>query len=55
MALLGLLGLRDKVPFLAARAEIYGTLMVLFLFPLGNLIVAAQIVFVCPRRSTGIF
>lgn len=42
-----LLGLRDKVPFLAARAEIYGNLMILFLFPLGNLIVAAQIVFVC--------
>ena len=35
-----LLGLRDKVPFLAARAEIYGNLMILFLFPLGNLIVA---------------
>ncbi|HEY8082537.1 MAG TPA: DUF3556 domain-containing protein [Solirubrobacterales bacterium] len=47
LALLGLLGLRDKVPFLAARAEIYGNLMILFLFPLGNMIVAAQIVFVC--------
>ncbi|HEY5052582.1 MAG TPA: DUF3556 domain-containing protein, partial [Solirubrobacterales bacterium] len=35
------------VPFLAARAEIYGNLMILFLFPLGNMIVAAQIVFVC--------
>jgi hypothetical protein len=42
-----LLGLRDKVPFLAARAEVYGNLMILFLFPLSNLIVAAQIVFVC--------
>ena len=42
-----LLGLRDKVPFLAARAEVYGNLMIIFLFPLGNLIVAAQIVFVC--------
>jgi len=42
-----LLGLRDKVPFLAARAEVYGNLMILFLFGLGNLIVAAQIVFVC--------
>ncbi|HEY2142255.1 MAG TPA: DUF3556 domain-containing protein [Solirubrobacteraceae bacterium] len=42
-----LLGLRDKVPFLAARAEVYGNLMILFLFPLHNLIVAAQIVFVC--------
>jgi hypothetical protein len=42
-----LLGLRDKVPFLAARAEVYGNLMILFLFPLSNLIVAAQIVFIC--------
>jgi hypothetical protein len=47
LVLLGLLGLRDKVPFLAARAEIYGNLMILFLFPLSNMIVAAQIVFVC--------
>ncbi len=47
LALLVALGLRDKVPFLAARAEIYGNLMLIFLFPLGSLIVAAQIVFVC--------
>jgi hypothetical protein len=47
LAVLGALGLRDKVPFLAARAEIYGNLMIIFLFPLGNLIVAAQLVFVC--------
>jgi hypothetical protein len=47
LGLLVLLGLRDKVPFLAARAEVYGNLMILFLFPLSNLIVAAQIVFVC--------
>jgi hypothetical protein len=47
LALLVALGLRDKVPFLAARAEIYGNLMLIFLFPLDNLIVAAQIVFVC--------
>src|SRR5580658_10346638 len=42
-----LLGLRDKVPFLAARAEVYGNLMIIFLFGLGNMIVAAQILFVC--------
>ena len=42
-----LLGLRDKVPFLAARAEVYGNLMIIFLFPLSNLIVAAQIIFIC--------
>ena len=47
LALLVALGLRDKVPFLAARAEIYGNLMIVFLFPLGNLVVAAQLVFVC--------
>jgi hypothetical protein len=46
LALLAALGLRDKVPFLAARAEIYGTLAIVFLFPIGNLIVAAQLVFV---------
>jgi hypothetical protein len=42
-----MLGLRDKVPFLAARAEVYGNLMIIFLFPLSNMIIAAQIVFVC--------
>ncbi len=47
LAFLALLGLRDKVPFLAARAEIYGNLMLLFLFPIHNMVVAAQIVFVC--------
>jgi Transmembrane protein of unknown function (DUF3556) len=47
LALLGLLGLRDKVPFLAARAEIYGSLAIIFLFPLTSMIVAAQLVFVC--------
>jgi hypothetical protein len=47
LAFLALLGLRDKVPFLAARAEIYGSLALIFLFPLTNMIVAAQLVFVC--------
>lgn len=47
LGLLVLLGLRDKVPFLAARAEVYGNLMILFLFPLSNMIVAAQLVFIC--------
>jgi Transmembrane protein of unknown function (DUF3556) len=47
LALLVLLGLRDKVPFLAARAEIYGNLAIVFLFPLTDMIVAAQLVFVC--------
>ncbi|MDX6588068.1 MAG: hypothetical protein QOI31_2541, partial [Solirubrobacterales bacterium] len=47
LGLLALLGLRDKVSFLASRVEVYGLLMLIFLFPPGNLIVAAQIVFVC--------
>jgi len=47
LAFLAALGLRDKVPFLAARAEIYGNLSIIFLFPLTNLIVAAQLVFIC--------
>jgi hypothetical protein len=47
LAILAALGLRDKVPFLAARAEIYGNLSLIFLFPLTNLAVAAQLVFFC--------
>jgi len=47
LALLAALGLRDKVPFLAARAEIYGNLSLIFLFPLTNMVVAAQLVFFC--------
>ncbi|MGI8461496.1 MAG: DUF3556 domain-containing protein [Solirubrobacterales bacterium] len=42
-----LLGLRDKVSFLAARPEVYGPLLVVFLFGLGNLIVASQFVLLC--------
>src|SRR3954447_24317023 len=41
------LGLRDKVSFLASRAEVYGPLLVAFMFPLHNMIVAAQFVFLC--------
>ena len=40
-----LLGLRDKVSFLAGRPEIYGFLMVVSLFPARNLIVGWQFVF----------
>jgi hypothetical protein len=47
LTLLAALGLRDKVPFLAARAEIYGTLAIIFLFPLTNMVLAAQLVFFC--------
>lgn len=47
LGLLGILGLRDKVPFLAARAEIYGPFLIIFLFPADQMIVAAQFVFFC--------
>jgi hypothetical protein len=47
LVLLGLLGLRDKVSFLAARPEVYTPLLVVFLFPIHNLIVGAQVVLVC--------
>jgi hypothetical protein len=47
LAILAGLGLRDKVPFLAARSEIYGNLALIFLFPLTNLAIAAQLVFFC--------
>jgi hypothetical protein len=47
LGLLALLGLRDKVSFLAARPEVYGFLLVVFLFPIENLIVASQLVLVC--------
>ncbi|MEJ7751129.1 MAG: DUF3556 domain-containing protein [Thermoleophilaceae bacterium] len=43
--LLGL-GLRDKVSFLAARPEVYGFLLIVFLFPLDNFFVASQLVLV---------
>jgi len=46
LGLLALLGLRDKVSFLCARPEIYGLLLIVFLFPIGNLIVASQLVLV---------
>ena len=44
---LGLLGLRDKVTFLAARPEVYVPFLVISLFPLENFVVAAQFVFLC--------
>jgi hypothetical protein len=46
LVILGVLGLRDKVIFLAARGEVYATLTMTFLFPGADLIVAAKVVFV---------
>ena len=45
LGLLALIGLRDKVIFLAARGEVYATLTVTFLFA-ADVIVAAKLVFV---------
>ena len=42
-----LLGLRDKVSFLAARPEIYGSFLVVSLLPVENFIVGWQLVMVC--------
>lgn len=44
VGLLGLLGVRDKVSFLGARPEVYGFLLIVFMFPIGNFIVASQLV-----------
>lgn len=44
-ALWALLGLRDKVSFLAGRPEVYGLLLLVSLFPTVNLIVGWQLVF----------
>jgi hypothetical protein len=46
LGLLAVLGLRDKVIFLAARGEVYATLAVTFVFPGADMIVAAKVVFV---------
>ncbi|MDQ3434484.1 MAG: DUF3556 domain-containing protein [Actinomycetota bacterium] len=47
LGVLGLLGLRDKVSFLAARPEIYGFVLIVSLFGIENLIVGWQLVFLC--------
>ena len=47
LGLLALLGLRDRVSFLAARPEVYGFLLLVFLFPIENLVVASQVVLFC--------
>jgi hypothetical protein len=45
LGLLALLGLRDKVPFLAARPEVYGFMLLVGVFPAENFIVAWQFIF----------
>jgi hypothetical protein len=46
LAVLALLGLRDKVSFLGSRPEIYVTMLVVGLFPVDQWIVAWQFIFV---------
>lgn len=46
VAVLVVLGLRDKVIFLAARGEVYGTLAVAFLFAGADIVLGAKLVFV---------
>jgi hypothetical protein len=45
LGLLALLGLRDKISFLSARPEVYGFMLLVSLFPLSNLIIGWQFVF----------
>ncbi|ORV06433.1 DUF3556 domain-containing protein [Mycobacterium celatum] len=45
LGLLAVLGLRDKVIFLAARGEVYASMAVTFLFGGADLIVASKVVF----------
>jgi hypothetical protein len=47
LVLLAVLGLRDKTIFLAARAEVYGTLSVAFLLGGVDAIVGAKLVMLC--------
>jgi hypothetical protein len=44
LALLAVLGLRDKVIFLAARGEVYGSFTVAFLFAGADMVIAAKLV-----------
>ncbi|MGK8524105.1 DUF3556 domain-containing protein [Nocardia asteroides] len=46
LGLLAIAGLRDKVIFLAARGEVYGSLTVTFLFAGADSMVAAKLIFV---------
>ena len=45
---------RQGRPSCAARPEMYGLLLLVFLFPLGNMIVASQLVFFCIWLGRGL-
>ncbi|EID18214.1 DUF3556 domain-containing protein [Mycolicibacterium phlei] len=54
VALLVVAGLRDKLIFLAARGEVYGSLTLTFLLPVTDMIVAAKLVMVAIWLGAGI-
>jgi Transmembrane protein of unknown function (DUF3556) len=45
LTVLAVIGLRDKVIFLAARGEVYAPLALVFLFPGADIVVGAKVVF----------
>ena len=45
LTVLAVIGLRDKVVFLAARGEVYAPLALVFLFPGADIVVGAKVVF----------
>jgi hypothetical protein len=47
VVLLIALGLRDKVSYLSSRPELYGLLLLVFLFPMDQMIIASQFVLFC--------
>jgi hypothetical protein len=47
VGLLIALGLRDKVSYLSSRPELYGLLLIVFLFPMDQMIIASQFVLFC--------
>ena len=49
------LGLRDRTAFRAARPELYGAMLVVFLFPAGNMAFALKIVLVAGWWSAAAF
>ncbi len=54
LVILAVIGLRDKLIFLAARGEVYGTLALTFLFAPVNMIVAAKCVMLCIWFGAGV-
>ena len=43
LGFMGLLGLRDKVTFMQTRPDVFGPMLIAFLFPLGNMVIACQL------------